>query len=244
MNFMNKIKTVLIIIIALIIIFNQVQLTLAATMLGEKNVFSSLYTNIVKYVKNSGSIGKLSGTGNNDLKDVDLSQIKSTAQGLAAIFPLDQIKTQEDATAMLMPHGMPDYGQTLGVSFDEPLKSLDTLAKAQKPLLAGLTPEQKTRFINLASMPLGISCEYCCGVGAVGIKPDGSSACGCQHNPALLSVTMWLMQNTDYSDAEILREVYRWKTMFFPKNMIELAVKIAGGDESVLKNLPGMVGGC
>ncbi|MCH7493020.1 hypothetical protein IID19_05570 [Patescibacteria group bacterium] len=55
---------------------------------------------------------------------------------------------------------------------------------------------------------------------------------------------MWLMQNTDYSDAEILREVYRWKTLFFPKNMVDLATKISGGDQSVLEELPGMVGGC
>ena len=52
------------------------------------------------------------------------------------------------------------------------------------------------------------------------------------------------MMNTDYSDAEILREVMRWKTLFFPKNMIELGTSLAGGDTSALNNLPGMVGGC
>ena len=50
--------------------------------------------------------------------------------------------------------------------------------------------------------------------------------------------------NTDYNDAQILQEVYRWKTLFFPRNMIELAGKVAGGDSSVLNDLPGMVGGC
>lgn len=240
---MKNIKTYLIIIVAVVVIFNQIQLGQAAMMLGEKELFSSLYSGVLSLAKNGNSSPELAG--NRDLKkDIDLNQIKSTAQGIAAIFPIDQIKTQEDAVAMLLPKGTPEYGQAMGVNFDEPEKSLATLANAQKPLLSGLTPEQKERFINLASKPVGISCEYCCGVQAVGIREDGSSICGCQHNPALLSVAMWLVQNTDYSDAEILQEVYRWKTLFFPKNMIELAVKIAGGDESVLEDLPGMVGGC
>ena len=144
----------------------------------------------------------------------------------------------------MVPTGVPEYGEAMGVSFDDPVGSLATLANAQKTLLQGLTPEQKERFISLASKPVGISCEYCCGLNAVGIREDGSSSCGCQHNPALLSVAMWLMQNTEYTDAEVLREVYRWKTLFFPRDMVDLAVKISGGDESVLQNLPGMVGGC
>ena len=55
---------------------------------------------------------------------------------------------------------------------------------------------------------------------------------------------MGLMLNTDYSDAEVLREVMRWKTMFFPKNMVSLALDVAGKDASALESLPGMVGGC
>ena len=50
--------------------------------------------------------------------------------------------------------------------------------------------------------------------------------------------------NTEYSDAEILREVMAWKSLWFPKDMIGLGSKIQGGDDSVLKDLPGMVGGC
>jgi len=52
------------------------------------------------------------------------------------------------------------------------------------------------------------------------------------------------MLNTDYSDAEVLREVYRWKTLWFPKDMVGLALEIAGGNTDVLNELPGMVGGC
>jgi hypothetical protein len=52
------------------------------------------------------------------------------------------------------------------------------------------------------------------------------------------------MEYTDYSDAEILKEVMRWKALFFPKDMVNLALTVAGGDTSALKDLPGMVGGC
>ena len=52
------------------------------------------------------------------------------------------------------------------------------------------------------------------------------------------------MINTEYSDAEVLKEVYKWKALFFPKDMVGLAIKISGGDDSVLEDLPGMVGGC
>jgi len=238
---MKYLKPFLLLAVVVMVVFNQVQLTRAATMLGHKTMMASLMDSLSIF----GSTSTASSlAGGEDLKDVDLGQIQSTAQGLAAIFALAENKSAEKIMAMMLPKGTPAYGQAMGVSFDDAVGSLATLAKAQKPLLAGLTPEQKTRFINLASQPLGISCEYCCSVQAIGINKEGDSICGCQHNPALLSVTMWLMQNTDYSDAEILREVYKWKTLFFPKDMIELATKIAGGDGSVLETLPGMVGGC
>lgn len=222
-------------IFALILVFNQVTVSHVASKVGHTDMYLAL---VERVLAESRDI-----TGE-DLTGVDLSQIKSTAQGVAAIMPMHAISTPQDAIAVMVPTGIPEYGQAMGVSFDDAEGSLTTLSKAQPALLQSLTPEQKARFIALASQPIGISCEYCCGVGPIGIREDGSSACGCQHNPALLSVTMWLMQNTDYSDAEILREVYKWKSLFFPKNMVDLAVKISGGDTSVLEELPGMVGGC
>lgn len=237
---MRYVKGILIVFIVFLILFNQVHILHAANMLGQNNAVATAMGKVMGW---SGSDQKISG--NTSLKDVDLSQVKSTAQGVAAIFPIKNGMSSSDVVAMMMPKGMPEYGTAMGVSFDDPIGSLTTLSKAQPTLLAGLTPDQKARFIKLASQPLGISCEYCCSVGTVGITPGGTSGCGCQHNPALLSVGMWLIQNTNYSDAEVLREVYRWKTLFFPQKMVELGTKIAGGDSSVLNTaLPGQVGGC
>src|SRR3989344_4903513 len=211
----DSIMYILIGIFAVLILFNQLQISaIAAAANGGSTSFTAF-----------------SFSGGDDVSDVDISQIQNTMQSYAALFPVDKIKTPED-------------GASMGVSFDDPIGSLAKLANAQPALLAGLTPEQKTRFLNLALKPVGLSCEYCCGVGPVGIRKDGSSACGCQHNPAILSVTMWLMQNTDYSDAQILKEALRWKALFFPQKVVGEVVKIAGGDASALNQLPGMVGGC
>ncbi|MBI4439959.1 hypothetical protein HY638_03225 [Candidatus Woesearchaeota archaeon] len=224
----ETIEYILVGVFAILILFNQLQISdLNSAIKGKSSFsFSSVFS------------------GSDDLSSVDISKIQNTMQSYAALFPINDIKTPQDAVAILIPTGTPEYGATMGVSFDDPVGSLAKLARAQPALLQGLTPEQKARFLNLASMPVGISCEYCCGVGPVGIRKDGSSACGCQHNPAMLSVTMWLMQNTDYSDAQILKEALRWKALFFPQKVVGEVTKIAGGDTSSLSELPGMVGGC
>ncbi len=181
-----------------------------------------------------------------DLADVDVTQIESTAQGIALLFPVGDIETQEDAIAMLIPSGTPEYGAAMGVSYDDPVGALSKMERAYGALKqeAQADPEVWERYLSLAAQPRGISCEFCCGVGPSGVTADGTSKCGCSHNPAVQTVTLWLMLNTDYSDAEILREVYYWKSLWFPKNMVGLALEIAGGNTDVLEDLPGMVGGC
>ena len=195
----------------------------------------------------SGLSSYSGGSSALELSDVDFSSIKTTAGSIAAVFPINDFKTSNDAMAYMFPTGTPDYGSALGVSFDDPVGSLNVLSNMYNSLKAEVkqnNPDAWSRFMNLASKPVGISCEYCCGVGPIGIDGNGNSACGCQHNPALLSTALYLTAYTDYSDGEILREVIRWKTLFFPKNMIELGMSLAGGDTSALQELPGMVGGC
>ncbi len=185
--------------------------------------------------------------GGSDLSKVDISSLKSTAHTVGAVFPLQSVQTSDDVLAVMFPSGTPDYGQALGVNFDDPVGSLSTLAAMYPGLKAEVQkskPEAWERFLSLALQPVGISCEYCCGIGPVGINKVGDSTCGCQHNPALLSLALYLTAYTDYTDAEILREAMKWKTLFFPKNMIELGLSVAGKDASQLKELPGMVGGC
>lgn len=212
--------------LALLILYNQVQI-MSLTSFGS-----------------SGS-GDLAA-GDVDLTKVKVEEIRTTAQGIAVLFPVGDIKTPQDAISVMIPTGTPDYGAAMGVSYDDPVPSMEKMARAYRTLNEQIkqNPEQWQRYLDLASEPRGVSCEFCCGVGPAGVTKDGQSKCGCQHHPAVLSLTIWLIQNTEYSDAQILREVYRWKSLFFPKNMVGLANQIAGGDSSVLEELPGMVGGC
>lgn len=189
-----------------------------------------------------------SGSRAIELASIDVDSITSTAQTIAAVFPLNKIKTQEDAMAYMFPTGTPEYGAGMGVSFDDPINSLALTASMYNSLKSEVQqkdPEAWQRFINLATKPVGISCEFCCGVGPVGIDGNGNLRCGCQHNPALQTIALYLTAYTNYNDGEILREVMKWKTLFFPRDMINLGLKVAGGDSSVLADqLPGMVGGC
>ncbi len=225
-------------IVTLLVLFNQWQISSMSTMLGGKPLSAAF----------SAAANKASFAGSGDLKDVDLSAIQNTAQALAATMPIDKIKTDQDAVDLLIPTGTPEYGEAIGgISYDKPVDALNMLARAWNPLSQQIKtedPETWQRFLALTTKPVGISCEYCCGVGPIGISPDGQSRCGCSHNPAILALTLWLMKNTEMSDAEILREALRWKTLWFPRDMVGMALKLAGGDTSLLDNVPGMVGGC
>lgn len=222
----------LIIVAAVLILFNQFQISTISGLITTDRV---------------GSSGPIILSGDKNLANIDITTLKSTGHTIAAVFPVENIQTADDALAILFPTGTPSYGADLGVSYDTPIESLEVLSRMYRGLKSEVeqnNPEGFQKYMNLASKPVGISCEYCCGLGPIGIDKQGNSACGCQHNPALLSVALYLSAYTDYNDGEILLEVMRWKTLFFPRNMIELGMTVAGGDTSALDNLPGMVGGC
>ena len=226
----------LLIVSALLIAFNQYQVSALS------NSFDSAAGGISK--------GRISFGGQSvNLDSVDTQSITSTAMAIKQLFPeLSSIQNEDDAIAVMIPTGTPDYSASLGgISFDDPVTSMEYLAKwyyTLAPQVKAQNPEVWQRYLNLAARPTGISCEYCCGIGPQGISANGDLRCGCAHNPAVQSITMGLMLNTDYTDAEVLREVMKWKTMFFTKNMVSLALDVAGKDASQLESLPGMVGGC
>jgi hypothetical protein len=224
----------LIAIAAVLILFNQIQLFQLGNMIGSP---------ILSFGGTSGSVKLSSG----DLKDVDMKSITSTAQAVAATFSLEG-KDAQGVIDEMIPRGTPEYGAALGISYDDPVTALNFLHRKLYPAIKQdiqkNKPEVWSRYLALATQPIGISCEYCCGIGPVGIDAQGNSRCGCSHNPAIQAITLYLMANTDMSDAEVLREALRWKSLWFPKNMIQMGTQIAGGDASVLADVPSMVGGC
>jgi hypothetical protein len=239
-NRVNGLMFALVIMAVALMAFNQFQISQVDARISEFGLTEPSGV--------SGSQVSLGTQNEKDLSAIDFSQLKSTAHSIAALFPLESIETAQDAMNTIIPTGTPEYGEELGVSYDDPVNSLNFMNGQLWPAMRTLKtdkPEVWQRYVNLASMPVGISCEYCCGLQAVGIRPDGESSCGCQHNPALLGLTVWLMDNRpDWSDAEVLKEVIKWKALFFPKKMTELTIQVAGMDATALEELPGMVGGC
>lgn len=209
------------------------------------------------------------GINKSTFKKITSSIIKTTTSGNIDLAG-DAI---EDAIKLAISQGVPEiYGGELGVSFDEVqqainvTKQFDPTYGKQKIVLAGADLQ---RYINIG---LKISCEYCCGAKSI-ITADGRAACGCAHSWAMRGLIAYLVQNhgSEYADDEILREVARWKAMYFPKQMIrKLASQLQGADftpdtaslvlgvdlpdygqgsksaplPSELENLPNMVGGC
>ncbi|MEK7189529.1 MAG: hypothetical protein AAB666_00940 [Patescibacteria group bacterium] len=179
----------------------------------------------------------------------------------------------QDAVMLAMHKGIPAiYGAELNVSFDqvEPamnaMKVFDPTYGAQKITLTGADLQ---RYIDVG---LRISCEYCCGAKAM-IDKNGGAACGCAHSQAMRGLSAYLIQkhSSEFSNDEILRELARWKGMYFPKQMIKkISEQLQSGQftpdiaalvlnlkmpkysatsanaplPSDIKDLPGMVGGC
>jgi len=209
------------------------------------------------------------GVKNGIFKTITSSIVRKSASGNVSLSG----NVTEDAIALAISQGVPGiYGEELGVSFDaveqsmNVMKQFDPTYGQQKITLAG---SDLQRFIDIG---LKISCEYCCGAKSI-IREDGQAACGCAHSQAMRGLLAYLIQNhgPEYSNDEMLRELARWKAMYFPKQMIQkLTTQLQGADftpdaaslvlgvdlpdygkgikgaplPSDINNLPSMVGGC
>lgn len=174
----------------------------------------------------------------------------------------------EVSSVDVIPKGVPEiYGSELGVSFDEISSSNQQLADAQIRKLGNLDVsielegDELKRYIAIVSR---ISCEYCCGAESI-IFSNGKPACGCAHSYAMRGLAKYLIKNhgDEYTDDEVLEELGKWKTLFFPGKLSAKAKVLQGkGIELTYINLAsnkyrgieneaassgsgsGMVGGC
>ena len=124
----------------------------------------------------------------------------------------------QDAITKVIPRGIPDkYGSELGVSFEDPVNSMNKLGKLENSI--SLTDAELKRYIAIVSR---ISCEFCCGATSI-IDRKGNPACGCAHSGAMRGLAKYLVKNhpNDYTDDQALQELVKWKTLFFPKQMIQ-----------------------
>src|SRR3989338_426309 len=83
-------------------------------------------------LKKSASL--LPPLGGKNVDSINLEDLKSTGHSVAALFPVEDINETQDAINMMIPTGTPEYGEELGVSFDDPVVSLSTLARLDRQL--------------------------------------------------------------------------------------------------------------
>ncbi len=172
----------------------------------------------------------------------------------------------------VIPKGVPKiYGAELSLSYDDVSPADQAKANAAINKLAALdtsiqlSGEALQRYINIAG---SISCEYCCGAQSIIFTKDsgqykaGDAACGCAHSYAMRGLAKYLLKEHggQYSDSEILEEMGKWKTLFFPSQItqkagvlkqqgvelsyINLASNKYRGIEQSSGSGSGMVGGC
>lgn len=173
---------------------------------------------------------------------------------------------REDAKKIIMIRGIPGiYGDKLYVSFDRVQESIDVMKKYD-PGANILGKAENARYLNITGK---ISCEFCCTVKALTNK-DGSPTCDCDHAKALRGLASYLIRNhgSEFSDDEILRELARWKGVYFPKEMIGKLIReiesrtysadinailmgiqlpqydFKNNNQQNIENIPDMVGGC
>jgi hypothetical protein len=155
----------------------------------------------------------------------------------------------------VMPIGVPlIYGETLNVSFDQVQASINVMRNFDPTYGEdgiALTDDNLTRYVNVGS---ATACLYCCEARTL-VKPSGDAACGCAHSQAMRGLAAYLITNhpDDYTDEEIVKELNRWRAVYFPKQTLTEALveqRNAGepGIQEIMNEfpefMPQMVGGC
>ncbi|MDI6721891.1 MAG: hypothetical protein QMD85_05835, partial [Candidatus Aenigmarchaeota archaeon] len=155
------------------------------------------------------------------------------------------------AVDKVMPKGVPDgYGKELGITYDEPLKALDVLAK----LDGDLYDDGKIKFSDLSAgmqsrymkMGMSVGCEFCCGAQVL-IQRNGQPACSCAHSAGMRGLMKYLLKNTGMTDEQIMKEVLKVKAISFPKEMVQRYMEQSGmiqAQNTQNTELPEQVGGC
>ncbi len=121
----------------------------------------------------------------------------------------------------VIPSGVPEiYGAELQVRYDD--VSTNDAAGSNAAIAkmsvydTGITlsGEKLQRYIAVTTQ---ISCEYCCGADAI-TYPNGGAACSCAHSGAMRGLAKYLLDRhaDEFTNDEILEELGKWKTLFFP----------------------------
>jgi len=135
----------------------------------------------------------------------------------------------------------PVYGAELQVSFDNAADAMPKLSRFEQDSRPDkLTGETLERYIAIGQ---GIACEFCCTATAM-VFPDGRKACACAHSAAMRGVAAYLLTTPGQTmnDNQILTEVAKWKSVFFPGPTVNKYLAQTGQGNAA--GLQSQVGGC
>ncbi|MBI3190153.1 hypothetical protein HYZ41_00460 [archaeon] len=197
--------------------------------------------------------------------------VQTATRTASSSLPASDTGTPKAASfSNVLPSGVPPiYGKEMGVSYDDISTDNQQATEATIRKLGSydtsinLAGEQLQRYIQIAGQ---ISCEYCCGAPSVIFTQDtgkfkaGDAACSCAHSYAMRGVAKYLItkHGNEFSDDQVLEEMAKWKTLFFPAQHTQKADVLKGKNIEVnYINLAsnkyrgiekgssgGMVGGC
>jgi hypothetical protein len=182
----------------------------------------------------------------------ELAALEGEVRQLRVLNPYYRFREIRDE---VMPTGVPPtYGQALNVSFDQVQASINVMRNFDPTYGEDrivLTDNDLTRYVNVGS---ATACLYCCDARTL-VKPSGDAACGCAHSQAMRGLAAYLITNypDDYRDEAIVKELNRWRAVYFPKQTLTQALveqRNAGepGIQEIMEEfpefMPQMVGGC
>lgn len=200
---------------------------------------------------------------------IAISEIGALAAAVETTGPSSASQAQASSVDVT-PKGIPAiYGAELGISYDDVsavnVQKADETIRKLAAYDAGikLDAQQLERYVKIAGQ---ISCEYCCGADSIIFTKDagqykrGDAACGCAHSYAMRGLAKYLVtkHGSEFTDDQILEELGKWKTLFFPDILARKAAALQKkGIEMNYVNLAsnkyrgaeqgssgGMVGGC
>src|SRR3989344_4416389 len=250
--------------------YNFTQINQTNVLLEKQASSLSIGGNSVSLSGNSQSSGAIDMSGWTDNEKMNYEMhgiIPARAQGSSTAQSAAPVTAN---FSEVLPKGVPIiYGVELGVSYDnvsvnnhqkadQTIATLSQFDKENSGKYIELSGDAQQRYIKIASQ---ISCEYCCGAESI-IFPDGKKACGCAHSYSMRGLAKYLLKNhpNDFTDEQILEELGKWKTLYFPGvlaqkaqvmkekgvefNYINLASNNYRGLEKGTPQGGSMVGGC
>lgn len=245
-TFFEKTSYSLVAVVALLIFFNQFQISEVSAMLsGGSSGVSTFAKSLSTPLKlGSGKGGVVIGPQiNSDGRTTHLVEWPTISETPAP-------KDASNAIAVVVPTGVPFYAaqgpgaeKIQGASFDDPLTSQKVWASLLGSKRFGtanaiqLTPEEEQRWQKLTSV---FTCDFCCG------GPNSVTTinrCGCAHSFAWQGMAKFFIKNyPQYTDEQILGEMTKWKALWYPKGMIQDYLVFTGQQSADTLNHGGSVG--